>query len=206
MVLQTAHAQALGEFFHAYRLGPAQPLTLLCLAVAHVQHAMTRKVNDRHRTVLQAFAFLQVSSRTAQHICSAGAKLQQLLLNAAASCRCLLCMLMLPTACKACMMDVMLCRLFSACVMQEYAQHRANSQESNYNLGRAAHHLGITHIAVQYYQKCLHIGNSSYQAEQQSPAGKASLQREAAFNLSLIYRDAGADDLARQVLRQFLTV
>ena len=62
MLLQTTHTQATGEFFHAYRLGQRQPLTLLCLAVAHVQHAMTRKADDRNRTVLQAFAFLQVSA------------------------------------------------------------------------------------------------------------------------------------------------
>ena len=62
LLLQTTHNQATGEFYHAYRLGQRQPLTLLCLAVAHVQHAMTRKADDRNRTVLQAFAFLQVST------------------------------------------------------------------------------------------------------------------------------------------------
>lgn len=60
-VLQSTHAQAVGEFFQAYRLGPQQPLSLLCIALAYIQHAMTRKVDDRNRTVLQAFAFLQVS-------------------------------------------------------------------------------------------------------------------------------------------------
>lgn len=60
-VMQSTHAQAVGEFFQAYRLGSQQPLTLLCIALAYIQHAMTRKVEDRNRTVLQAFAFLQVS-------------------------------------------------------------------------------------------------------------------------------------------------
>lgn len=59
-VLQTSHTQALGEFFHAYRLNPHEPLTLLCIALAYIQQAMTRKVDDRNRTILQAFAFLQV--------------------------------------------------------------------------------------------------------------------------------------------------
>ena len=35
---------------------------------------------------------------------------------------------------------------------------------------------------------------------------EATLKREAAYNLSLIYRGAGADDLARQVLRQHVTI
>ena len=61
MLLQTTQTQAMGEFFHAYRMSQQQPLTLLCLAVAHVQQAMRRNVDDRNRTVLQAFAFLQVS-------------------------------------------------------------------------------------------------------------------------------------------------
>ena len=61
MLVQTTQTQATGEFFHAYRMNQQQPLTLLCLAVAHVQQAMRRSVDDRNRTVLQAFAFLQVS-------------------------------------------------------------------------------------------------------------------------------------------------
>jgi hypothetical protein len=32
------------------------------------------------------------------------------------------------------------------------------------------------------------------------------LRREAAFNLSLIYRQSGADLLAKQLLRQHLTI
>ena len=61
MLLQTTQTQATGEFFHAYRMGQQQPLVLLCLAVAHMQQAMRRNVDDRNRTVLQAFALLQVS-------------------------------------------------------------------------------------------------------------------------------------------------
>ncbi|KAL3150393.1 hypothetical protein ABBQ32_000232 [Trebouxia sp. C0010 RCD-2024] len=149
---QTSHTQALGEFFHAYRLNPREPLTLLCIALAYIQQAMTRKVDDRNRTILQAFAFLQ-----------------------------------------------------------EYAQYREDALESNYNVGRAAHHLGLVHIAAQYYQKCLN-STSSLPSSPANEDGQglslhaATLMREAAFNLSLIYRGAGADDLARQVLRQHVTI
>lgn len=59
--MQTTQTQALGEFFHAFRVSPHQPLTLLCIALGYIHQAMTRKVDDRNRTVLQAFAFLQVS-------------------------------------------------------------------------------------------------------------------------------------------------
>lgn len=95
--------------------------------------------------------------------------------------------------------------------MQEYAQHRDEALESNYNLGRAAHHLGLVHIAVQYYHKCLNskpCGAGGYATQEGSgvPMHDATLRREAAFNLSLILRGAGADELARQVLQQHVTI
>lgn len=65
------------------------------------------------------------------------------------------------------------------------------------------------HIAVQYYKKCL--ASSDVQDEHTAAAGtvgsrEAGLKREAAFNLSLIYRGTGADDLARKVLQQYVSV
>ena len=94
-------------------------------------------------------------------------------------------------------------------MLQEYARHREHEQESNYNLGRAAHHLGLVHIAVEYYQKCLDgIGSESVQALHggSEPPYEAGLSQEAAFNLSLIYRGTGADDLARQVLQKYVSI
>lgn len=98
--------------------------------------------------------------------------------------------------------------LCSGALLQEYAQHRGNALESNYNLGRAAHHLGLVHIAVQYYQKCLDstAGLPSATVMEGALVQGATLKREAAFNLSLIYRGTGADDLARQVLQQHVSI
>jgi len=89
-------------------------------------------------------------------------------------------------------------------LLQEYAQHREHEEESNYNLGRAAHHLGLVHIAVEYYKKCLD-GNGS-QIDAIEPTYEVGLKQEAAFNLSLIYRGTGADDLARQVLQKYVSI
>lgn len=50
-----------------------------------------------------------------------------------------------------------------------------------------------------------HTGSSAAFA----PSGgcqRASMQREAAYNLSLIYQASGADDLAREVLRLHLQI
>lgn len=98
-----------------------------------------------------------------------------------------------------------------AYTFQEYAEYREDALESRYNLGRAAHHLGLVHIAAQYYHKCLNSKPSvdspnAHEEGQGLPTHTATLRREAAFNLSLIYRGAGADDLARQVLRQHVTI
>lgn len=94
--------------------------------------------------------------------------------------------------------------------VQEYARHREHEQEAAYNMGRAAHHLGLLHLAVQYYQKCLNSNNDGDMEDLQS-AGQQQhlhmgLKREAAFNLSLIYHLTGADKLAAQVLRQHVSI
>lgn len=93
-------------------------------------------------------------------------------------------------------------------LLQEYAKHREHAQEAAYNLGRAAHQLGLLHIAVQYYQKCLASDDSSNGSQQSEHNSEMSvgLRREAAFNLSLIYRGTGADKLAVQVLRQHVCI
>ncbi|EFN59685.1 hypothetical protein CHLNCDRAFT_133218 [Chlorella variabilis] len=143
-LLNTQYAEALCEYFHAYRVGHSEPLVLLCIAAALVNQAATKRVPDRHRAVLQAFAFLQ-----------------------------------------------------------EYGDARRNPQEAAYNTGRAAHHLGLLHIAVPYYERVLEAAPPAVAAG----AGPAyDLRREAALNLSLIYRQSGADLLAKQLLRQHLTV
>ena len=40
-------------------------------------------------------------------------------------------------------------------VLQNYAKRRGNQQEGFYNLGRAAHQVGLLHLAAPWYQRCL---------------------------------------------------
>ncbi len=68
-----------------------------------------------------------------------------------------------------------------------------------YNIGRAAHQLGLLHIAMANYEKCLALGAKG---DRQA----ASLAPEAAHNLAHIYRSSGADDMARRVMREWRTV
>jgi hypothetical protein len=43
----------------AHRLAPAEPLPLLCLGALQLAQALTKRVPDRDRALLAAFAFLQ---------------------------------------------------------------------------------------------------------------------------------------------------
>ena len=82
--------------------------------------------------------------------------------------------------------------------VQEYAEQRCSEQEACYNFGRAAHQLGLLHVALPFYERAL-------AAEPPSESSFADLRREAAHNLVLIYRSTGATGMARQVMREHLT-
>ncbi len=108
---------------------------------------------------------------------------------------------------------------------QEYAALRRNPQEAAYNLGRAAHQMGLLHLAVPLYERALAepgpdpghtLDPNAAAADGQDPAApwldgagapKASalcLKREAAHNLAQLYRATGAPGLARQLVRRYL--
>lgn len=78
----------------------------------------------------------------------------------------------------------------------KYTELTNRSQEAVYNLARASQGLGLRHFAVELYEEVL--------AWKDEDSG--SLKREAAYNLSLIYQASGNLDLARQVLRDHITI
>jgi len=75
---------------------------------------------------------------------------------------------------------------------------RCNEQETAYNLGRAAHQLGLLHVAVPFYERAL-------AAKPPLSSSIADVRREAAHNLVLIYRSTGATGMARHIMREHLT-
>ncbi|XP_074316928.1 uncharacterized protein LOC141653154 isoform X2 [Silene latifolia] len=91
-----------------------------------------------------------------------------------------------------------------------------NSQEALYNLARACHHVGLVSLAASYYEKVLAIRQEDLpmpeimkkdkDATRDPKPGYCDLRREAAFNLHLIYKNSGAIDLARQILRNYCTL
>jgi hypothetical protein len=139
----------------------------------------------------------------------------------------------------------------------------AAEAEAAYNLGRAAHEIGLLHVAVAHYERVLQLADEAALAEAQQQLQAIEIQpppppqqqqqqqqhkdevtlehqqlqdaqqkqqqrgeqqqqklralkpvqllsrqlaREAAHNLSLIYRGSGADDLARHILRTYVTI
>ncbi|XP_074313274.1 uncharacterized protein LOC141648479 isoform X2 [Silene latifolia] len=90
-----------------------------------------------------------------------------------------------------------------------------NSQEALYNVARACHHVGLVSLAASYYEKVLAIRQEDLpmpeimkmdkDAARALKPGYCDLRREAAFNLHLIYKNSGAIDLARQILRNYCT-
>ncbi|KAK2880249.1 general transcription factor 3C polypeptide 3 isoform X1 [Channa argus] len=78
-----------------------------------------------------------------------------------------------------------------------YVELRGVCQESMYNLGRALHQMGLTHLAIHYYQKALTLPAQKLEG---IANGQVDLRREIAFNLSLIYQNSGNIEMARQII------
>lgn len=74
------------------------------------------------------------------------------------------------------------------------------AQEQHYNTARGLHQIGLQHLAVPLYERCLSLSKENETRQ------STDLRREAAHNLALIYKASGADALARNVLREHATV
>ncbi|ODQ80279.1 hypothetical protein BABINDRAFT_171250 [Babjeviella inositovora NRRL Y-12698] len=86
--------------------------------------------------------------------------------------------------------------------LMEYADLRQGKtvyeeQEVNYNFGRAFHMLGLTTLAVPYYEKVLAFEGLDEEYD---------LRAEAAYNLSLIYSINGNTELANVLTEKYLTI
>lgn len=67
--------------------------------------------------------------------------------------------------------------------------------EACYNIGRAFHQLGIIDLALKYYLKIISNNNQNN-----------NFKKEAAYNISLIYKSSGTEILSKQILFNYLTV
>lgn len=67
--------------------------------------------------------------------------------------------------------------------------------------GRAYHHLGLVHLASNFYDAALKLVPAAGAA-----GTTVDFKREAAFNLSLIYKESGNTALARHLLHTYCTI
>ncbi|KAM6892828.1 general transcription factor 3C polypeptide 3-like [Lycodopsis pacificus] len=84
-----------------------------------------------------------------------------------------------------------------------YVDLRGVCQESMYNLGRALHQIGLTHLAIHYYQTALTLPAQKLEG---IPDDQLDLRREIAFNLSLIYQASGNMAMAHQLINTHCVV
>lgn len=106
------------------------------------------------------------------------------------------------------------------CIVQAFAflykclRIGSNRQEALYNIARAYHHVGLKTLAAIYYEKVLAMEvedhpipklpfEENLEEQQDLRPGYCDLRREAAFNLHLIYKESGATDLARRILKTY---
>ena len=78
------------------------------------------------------------------------------------------------------------------------SKHREERQEASYNVARTYHMLGLTHLALPYYQEVLDDGRCTPKQE--------DLVLDAAFNLQTIYSMGGNHKMAQFITDGWLTI
>ena len=80
----------------------------------------------------------------------------------------------------------------------------SEKQEAEYNVAHAYHLLGLTHLAMPYYERCLAMSataqpeGSSYREEE--------FTKEAAFALQSFWAASGNMEKARELTKKWLVV
>ncbi|KAI8393461.1 uncharacterized protein BYT42DRAFT_551117 [Radiomyces spectabilis] len=106
----------------------------------------------------------------------------------------------------------------------EYRKLRGPNQETEYNLGRAFHLLGLTHLAVPHYERALCLPSAAKQGkvaekdikdvykwpveheDVDEKEDSSDLTWETAYNLHSIYITSGSPNLAQIVLLKYCTI
>lgn len=109
--------------------------------------------------------------------------------------------------------------------IMEYVTLTGYCQESEFNLARAFHMIGLTHLAVPHYEKALCLPSTAMKGiveekpieevykwpvdddfdddEEEDPT---DLKREAAYNLHMIYVTSGSMSLAQILLLKYCSI
>ena len=77
-------------------------------------------------------------------------------------------------------------------------------QEAEFNLGRAYHMLGLIHLAIPSYERCLDL--SPALDDEGLESSLEDFAQEAAFTLQGIWATSGRMDLAHAVTERWLVI
>lgn len=72
-----------------------------------------------------------------------------------------------------------------------------HAQETQYNIGRALHQLGLVHLALRHYE--IVVAFKDVEA-------RYDLRYNAAYNMQLIYALSGNTGKAREIVTRYLTI
>ena len=77
-------------------------------------------------------------------------------------------------------------------------------QEAEFNVARAYHLLGLTHLAIPYYERCLKL--STTLPTENLSRDTEDFAREAAFALQGLWAASGNVEMAREVTEKWLVI
>ena len=80
----------------------------------------------------------------------------------------------------------------------------SEKQEAEYNVAHAYHLLGLTHLAIPYYERCLALSSAVHVKESDCEA--EDFAKEAAFALQNFWAASGNKGMARDVTEKWLVV
>lgn len=87
---------------------------------------------------------------------------------------------------------------------RQRSSRSSEKQEAEYNVAHAYHLLGLTHLAIPYYERCLAM-NAAVQVEE-SGCGTENFAQEAAIALQSFWAASGNMEKARQLTEKWLVV
>jgi tetratricopeptide (TPR) repeat protein len=169
------------RYIDAFKLDPSQPLSALCLANALLYFAKNSTfVKKKHLVLLKSFACFH-RYRALRLLNDSSGRLQSIAYDAD-----------LPPENKAIGLDQFECSI---------------AQEVLHNFGRFYQEVHLNHLAEKIYCKILTLESMRPKMRPGLLAGStvASVVKETAHNLAIIYRNSGANDLAFEVMREYLT-
>lgn len=94
--------------------------------------------------------------------------------------------------------------LFTYHDIRQGSQTVTERQEADYNVARAFHMLGLTHLAIPYYEQCLALSDLVPKASSTSSGEDFAL--EAAAALQGLWVTSGETAMARAVTEKWLVI